>query len=313
LDNYPARVLLQLATEDSGVGIPEEQLPTIFDSFMQSDHTGDAAEGSGLGLAICRSLVDVMEGRIDVTSKPGQGSLFTVTFPIELAEASAPVHDDTREAQLIGLKPEETAKRILVADDDADNLTLLTMMQEQAGFEVREVENGETAIEAFKSGRPHLICMEMRMPVMDGYAATKAIRQLPGSGPVKIIAVTASVFKEQRDEILGTGCDEFVRKPVHEGEIFEAIGRQLGLEYRYADAVTLHAAGASELTVEMLSELPGELLEELRQAALVLNEAAMAVLIERIEAHVPEKAKGLQKLVDNFQFERIRDLIREVT
>jgi signal transduction histidine kinase/ligand-binding sensor domain-containing protein len=94
-DNDPSRVVLQLAVEDSGVGIPEERLDSIFDSFTQGDQTGDTAQGTGLGLAICRSLVDVMEGRIDVTSKPGKGSLFTVTVPIELAEASALVHEDT--------------------------------------------------------------------------------------------------------------------------------------------------------------------------------------------------------------------------
>jgi CheY-like chemotaxis protein/anti-sigma regulatory factor (Ser/Thr protein kinase) len=173
LDNDPARVLLQLAVEDSGLGIPEEQLPTIFDSFVQGNHTGDAAEGTGLGLAICRSLVDVMEGRIDVTSKPGEGSLFTVTVPLEPAEASALDHGAIRETQVVGLKPGQTPKRILVADDNADNRALLSSMLERVGFAVCEVVNGETAVEAFNSWRPHLICMDMRMPVMDGYTATK--------------------------------------------------------------------------------------------------------------------------------------------
>ncbi len=184
LNNDPVRVLLQLAVEDSGAGIPEEQLDTIFDSFIQGDHTSDAAEGTGLGLAICRSLVDVMEGRIDVTSKPGKGSLFTVTVPVETAKASVLVHEDTRETQVVGLKPGQTPKRILVADDNADNRALLTMMLERIGFEVREVVDGETAIEAFNSWRPHLICMDMRMPVMDGYTATKAIRELAGGEQV---------------------------------------------------------------------------------------------------------------------------------
>jgi CheY-like chemotaxis protein/anti-sigma regulatory factor (Ser/Thr protein kinase) len=310
MDNDSARVLLQLAVEDSGVGIAEEQLPTIFDSFMHGDHTGDAAQGTGLGLAICRSLVDVMEGRIDVTSKPGKGSLFTVTVPLDLEEASTLVHEDTRETQVVGLKPGQTPKRILVADDNADNRALLSSMLERVGFEVREVENGETAIEAFNSWRPHLICMDMRMPVMDGYAATKTIRELPGGEQVKIIAVTASVFDEQRDKILGAGCDELVCKPIREDEIFYAIGRQLGVEYRYADTVQPHVPEAGpELTGKMLSELPPELLAELRHATLELNRAAMALLIERIEAHAPDTAKGLQRLVDNFQFGRIRDLL----
>jgi len=309
LDNVPARVLLQLEVEDSGLGIPAEQLTTIFDSFMQGDHTGDTAEGTGLGLAICRSLVDVMEGRIDVTSKVGEGSLFTVTVPLELADASALVHEDTRETQVVGLKPGQKPKRILVVDNNTDNRTLLTSMLERVGFKVREASDGEAAIEAFQAWRPHLICMDMRMPVMDGYTATKAIRELPRGGKVKILAVTASVFEEQRHKILGAGCDELVCKPVRETEIFDAIGQQLGVEYRYTDTVTPPATEAGELTGEMLSELPPELIAELRNATLVLDRAAMAVLIERIEAHAPDTAKGLQRLVDDFQFERIREML----
>jgi len=310
LDNDPARVLLQLEVEDSGLGIPEEQLPTIFDSFVQGNHTGDAAEGTGLGLAICRSLVDVMEGWIDVKSKPGKGSVFTVTVPLELEEVSTFVHGDTRDTQVVGLMPGQTPKRILVADDNADNRALLTMMLEKVGFTVREVVNGETAIEAFNAWHPHLICMDMRMPVMDGYTATKAIRKLGGGDQVKIIAVTASVFEEQRDKILGAGCDELVCKPVRESEIFDAIGRQLGVKYRYAESLQPHVPEVGpELTGEMLSELPPDLLAELRQAILVLDRATMALLIERIEAHAPETAKGLQRLLDGFQLERIRELL----
>ncbi len=313
LDNDPARVLLELAVEDSGVSIPEEQLGTIFDSFMQGNHTDDVAQGTGLGLAICRSLVDVMEGRIDVTSKPGEGSLFTVTVPLELAEAYALDHGAIRETQVVGLKPGQTPKRILVADDNADNRALLTMMLEQVGFTVREAVNGETAIEVFRAWRPHLICMDMRMPVMDGYTATKAIRELPGGEQVKILAITASVFEEQRDKIIGAGCDELVCKPVRESEIFDAIGRQLGVAYRYADTVQPHVPEVGpELTEKMLSALPPELIAELGHAALVLDRKTMAGLIERIEAHAPDTAKGLQQLVDNFQLGRIRELLGDL-
>ena len=203
--------------------------------------------------------------------------------------------------------------RILVADDNEDNRALLTMMLERVGFTVREADNGETAIEAFNSRHPHLICMDMRMAVMDGYAATKAIRQLEGGKEVKVLAVTASVFEEQRDEILSAGCDDLICKPVRENEIFDAIGRLLGVQYEYADVEQPAVPDSGiELTQEMLSQLPPELLAELRRATLVLDRAVMAVLIERIEAHAPETAKGLQRLVDGFQFEQIRDLLRRM-
>lgn len=141
---------------------------------------------------------------------------------------SAFVQWDIRETHVIGLKPGQSPKRILVADDNADNRALLPSMLEPVGFVVREVVDGKTAIEAYSSWRPHLICMDRRMPVMDGHEATKAIRELPGGERVKIIAVAASVFDEQCDNILGVGCDELVRKPVLESKLFDAIGRQLG-------------------------------------------------------------------------------------
>ena len=313
-DIDPDRISLQLAVEDSGPGIPKEQLDTIFDSFVQGKHTDGDAKGTGLGLAICRSLVDVMEGRIDVTSKPGKGSLFTVTVPVELEEASALDQEDSFETQVVALKNGQRPIRILVVDDYTDNRMLLTSILERVGFTVREVANGEAAVELFREWHPHLICMDMRMPVMDGYEATKAIREMPGGEQVKIIAVTASVFEEQRDEILGAGCDELVGKPIKEREIFGAIERHLGIEYQYADAPTSQMPEVvSELTKEMLSELPPELLAELGQASLVLDRAAMPMLIQRIEAHAPDTAKGLQLLVDDFQFKRIREILGDMT
>ncbi len=314
LANDSAGVLLQLEVEDSGVGIPEEELDTIFDSFKQGNHTDETAQGTGLGLAICRSLIHVMDGRIHVTSKPGKGSLFTVTVPLEPAEEYALDQEGVREKQVRGLMPGQTPKRILVADDNADNRSLLSSMLELVGFKVREAINGETAIEAFQSWYPHLICMDIRMPVMDGYAATRAIRKLPGGGQVKILAVTASVFEEQCDNIMEAGCDELVRKPFQESEIFDAIARLIDVKYLYSKATQPPVLEKeSALTDEMLAELPPELMNELRLAVLELDRKAVAVLIKRIADHAPDTAKSLQRLVDDFRFGQIRDLLGDVT
>jgi len=310
LDNDPACVMLLLDVEDSGPGIPTEQLETIFDSFVQGSPANADAQGTGLGLAITKSLVDAMEGRIDVRSKLGEGSVFTVTIPLELAKAGALDREATHDTQVIGLKPGHMPKRILVVDDNTDNRALLTTMLGHVGFKVREVVNGQDAVEAFHAWHPHLICMDMRMPVMDGYAATEAIRKTDGGDRVKILAVTASVFEEQRDKILEVGCDEFLRKPVRESEFFAAIGRLLQLEYVYSEQI----AGPERqetpvLTVEMLSDLPDKLRAELRQRTLALDRTALADLIEGINAHAPDTAKGLQMLVDGFQIGRIREMM----
>jgi CheY-like chemotaxis protein/anti-sigma regulatory factor (Ser/Thr protein kinase) len=309
----PARVKLQLEVGDTGSGIAREQLDTLFESFTQGDNVGDSSKGVGLGLAISRSLVDRMDGKIDVKSEQGKGSLFRVTIPLELAETSALGAHQTHEARIIGLKPGQTNRRILVVDDNRDNRALLTSMLDQVGFLSREAEDGEAAVESFLEWQPHLIWMDMRMPVMDGYAATKKIRGFPMGRAVKIIAVTAHAFEEHREEILAAGCDDLVRKPFREHEIFNAVARHLGVEYLHGDVTE---GPVSEeiptLTAEMLSELPVDILDELREATLTLNRETMLAIIERIGPEAPDTASGLRALMGNFQMGRIGDLLRAV-
>jgi CheY-like chemotaxis protein len=302
---------LHLSVEDSGPGIEEDQLDKIFESFVQGSHAGDPKSGTGLGLAICHSLVEVMNGRIEVTSNVGEGSLFRVTVPIQLREKKL-AGDSSRERQVVGLMPDQESKRILIVDDNADNRTLLAQMLETVGFSVKEVSNGELALEAFQTWQPDLICMDMRMPVLDGYAATRKIRELPQGNVVKIIAVTASVFDEQRDEILDAGCDDMVFKPVLESELFEAIRQQLGVSYKYSQKKRSKSReGDTILTREMLRELPEELMTELHEAALIQDRQALTELIEHIKTQAPETAEGLKLLLDGFQLGRIREILGE--
>jgi predicted ATPase/signal transduction histidine kinase/CheY-like chemotaxis protein len=216
----PTSISLQLEVEDSGPGIAPELQERIFESFYQAAGTGP--KGAGLGLSICRSYVEKMNGEISVQSTPGKGSLFRVEVPVALAEASEVV-DSGPARPVRGLAPGPPAPRILVVEDQRDNRLLLSRLLREAGFEVREAENGEEAIGLFPQWRPHLIWMDMRMPVLDGYETTRRIRGLAGGESVKIVAVTASAFEEQREDILACGCDELVRKPFRENEIFEAM------------------------------------------------------------------------------------------
>jgi CheY-like chemotaxis protein len=183
---------------------------------------------------------------------------------------------------------------------------------EAVGFVVLEAKNGKEAVAAFKKKSPDLIWMDMRMPVLDGYEATRRIRKLAGGDGVKIVAITASAFKEQRPDILGAGCDEVVLKPFKEHEIFETRARQLNVKYIYqeceADAAKKQGIN---LTPEMRVGLPPDLLQELRDSVLMLNSKAIFAVIERIEPLAPDTAKGLQKLMDNFQTGLIRDFLGE--
>jgi CheY-like chemotaxis protein len=211
---------------------------------------------------------------------------------------------------VLGLAPGQPARRILVVEDNRENRLLLSSLLREAGFEICETENGKEAIDLFEQWQPHLIWMDMRMPVMDGYEATRRIRQLVGGETVKIVAITASAFKEQRQDILEAGCDEVVYKPFRDHEIFEAMARLLDLKYLYKDMGTEAAQKQGiNLTAGMLAELPPDLLQDLGETTLGLNREAILEVIERIETHAPGTAENLRALVQDFEIERIRELL----
>ncbi|MGD8883128.1 MAG: response regulator, partial [Desulfobacterales bacterium] len=223
----------------------------------------------------------------------------------------SPVDDKPR---VIGLAPTDKTWRILITDDNRENLLLLKSLLESVGFVVIEAKNGKEAVEAFKKESLDLIWMDMRMPVMDGYEAARQIRQCSGGDTVPIIAITASAFSEQRHEILAAGCDDMVIKPFQAHEIFEMMGRFLDIEYIYEseqEAAPVRVPEV-ELTAAMLADLPEELLQRLRETTLELNMEVILEVIDRIEAHAPETAEHLRALVQTFQIQRIREVLKKV-
>ena len=191
-------------------------------------------------------------------------------------------------------------------------LLLLNRLLEQVGFTVEEAENGQAAIAVFQAWRPHLIWMDMRMPVMDGYEATRRIRTMPGgeADAVKIAALTASAFEEQREEILASGCDDLVRKPFLAHSIFETMARLLGVEYIYEqDGEAPALAQQVDLLTEMLADLPPDLRQQLEETTLALNRETTLEVIERIEEQAPDTARALRVLVEGFRMERIQKLL----
>ena len=197
-----------------------------------------------------------------------------------------------------------------MVEDNLESRLLLSSLLREAGFEIREAENGAEAIDRFQQWQPHLIWMDMRMPVLDGYEAIPKIRKLAGGDAVKIVAITASAFKEQRPDILAAGCDEVVLKPFRAHEIFDTMARLLDIQYLYEEEgeeaprkETIH------LTAEMLAGLPEELLDELRESSQALNSEAALEVISRLAQQAPEVASALRKLVDHYQFDELQDLL----
>jgi CheY-like chemotaxis protein len=245
-------------------------------------------------------------------SELGKGTLFRVKIRAGIVEA-ADVKAPESKLSVIGLAPGQKTRRILIADDHPENRLLLKTLLEAAGFSILEAENGKKALEAFEKEAPDFIWMDMRMPVMDGYEAVRQIRRRPGGGKLPIVAITASAFRSQRPQILAAGCDDIVFKPFQEHEIFEAMARLLGVEYVYeeSDDVAAPIDGA-ELTAAMLAELPPALLQDLDKTTLVANREAILEVIERIREHAPDAAESLRALVQDFEIERIRELLAEL-
>ena len=177
----PTQSALLFKVSDTGVGIPAAEVETIFDAFVQAQAVKRSQRGTGLGLAISRQFVKLMGGDILVNSEVGQGSTFIFDIPLVLTAAAQQEPADPR-ANVVGLAPEQPSYRILVVDDQPDNRAVLSQLLTEIGFDVREAVNGEAAIALYESYQPHLIWMDMRMPVMDGYEATRRIRALARAG-----------------------------------------------------------------------------------------------------------------------------------
>ena len=223
--------MIRFIVSDSGIGIDAEAMARLFQKFEQADaSTTRRYGGTGLGLAICRQLVDLMEGRIEVASTPGQGSVFTVTLP--LADGVAPPL-----VPQVALAPHSHQLRVLCAEDFPTNQIIIRVMLEELGHKVDVVANGVLAVAACVHTRYDLVLMDGRMPEMDGATATRLIR-LGGwpDQPVRdqelmIVALTANASDEDRSRYLGVGMDDFLSKPVDEVALHcllaRAIERQL--------------------------------------------------------------------------------------
>ncbi|MGK7918909.1 MAG: response regulator, partial [Trichodesmium sp.] len=168
-------------------------------------------------------------------------------------------------------------------------------------------------VDIWDDWEPHLIWMDMRMPIMDGYEATQHIKGTTKGNATAIIALTASVLEEQKAIILSAGCDDFVRKPFREATIFETMKKHLGVEYIYAEDNQLQTSTeSSNLTVEDLQAMSQEWLEKVYYAAKALDDDIMEELIEQIPVEKSLLAEKLTVLVNNFQFKTIRQLIESL-
>ncbi|MGG6241524.1 ATP-binding protein [Nodosilinea sp. AN01ver1] len=305
----PQGYRLRFEVIDSGPGIAPEELGLLFQAFSQTEAGRVSHEGTGLGLRISDQFVQLMGGSIEVHSQLGQGSQFSVVVPVQPATAAQLPPLPVRQAT--GLAPHQSPCRLLVVDDQFSNRRLLRQFLLDLGFEVREACNGQEAIAQWQTWRPHLIWMDMRMPVMDGFEATRQIKAQMQGQATAIIALTASVFAEEKSLVLSAGCDDFIRKPFQPEVIVGKLRQHLGVEFTYAQpepSAAVEAPGVVDLPKGSLKDMPAAWRDRVYQAATQADQQALLRLIEDLSPDQAAVHQTLHRWINNFQFDKLMTL-----
>jgi signal transduction histidine kinase/DNA-binding response OmpR family regulator len=309
VESAPGRTRLRFEVEDTGIGIEPENLEKVFEPFHQVRHAQRHVEGTGLGLAICHKLVASLGGTLNVRSEPGRGSLFAVEVDATEIDESADAHHRTAE-RVVGYQGRK--RSILIADDKAENRHILGSFLRSLGFEVREAADGRQALEEAARARPDLVFMDLVMPTIDGFEATRRLRRMPGFGGVPIVAVSASAFDITRSQSEQAGTDAFLAKPVKLDEVVAIMGRLLSLEWTCnGDSQNrVHAVAAPPAGGE---PLPTEVVDELHQLALMGDVCALTERLDALEREqrmTPDALDALRGLARNYDMKAIRAYLR---
>ncbi|WP_341731009.1 response regulator [Microcoleus sp. EPA2] len=315
--NYipPVSLRVNFEIEDTGAGIGREEMNKLFQPFEQTKTGYKSQEGTGLGLPISRNFVRMMGGDISVKSTLGLGSKFSFDIDFRLADPSD-VKMLKPQKKVIGLAPDQPEYRILVVDDRPDNCLVIVRLLSPLGLIVREARNGQEAVAIWEEWQPHLIWMDMQMPVMNGYEATRLIKAHPLGKKTMIVALTASAFEEERKTILGAGCDDFMRKPFEANILFSIMEELLGISYIYEEPVeenieneTTISVPTSTLSVEsQLSQMPLDWVQKISEAAHECSDDKIVKLIDEIPREFDSAAKILTALAHDFLFDDIIEL-----
>ncbi len=311
---HDGKYVILFEIEDTGPGIAPEEMDGLFEAFGQTASGREAREGTGLGLLISYKFVQLMGGHLNVASEVGKGTTFGFDIRAQAAGA-VEIPQESPGRRVVALEPGQPSYRILIVDDNSDNRQLLIRLLSPLDLDLREAGNGQEAIKIWNNWKPHLIWMDMRMPIMDGYEATRMIRaQAPSIPAPAIIAVTASVFEENRAAVMSIGCDDIVIKPFKESEIMEKLQKHLGVRFQYADNELFaqpadHKIDSSRLTTLNLSALPQKTVDKLKGSVAALEMDTTLTVIEEIRELDELLADALKKLVERYRFDTLQKLL----
>jgi CheY-like chemotaxis protein len=262
----------------------------------------------------------MMGGGLKVNSQAGKGTTFSFDIQVGLVQA-AKTASGRFKRRVVGLAAGQPVFRLLVVEDDENNRSLMVQLLRSVGFEVKEAANGRDAVEMWEKWHPHLIWMDIRMPVMDGHAAIATIKskmKKSASGmDTKIIALSAGAFEENRIKVMQHGATDFVRKPFKEADVFQMMEKHLGVRYRYGERDNSLDTGQSRVDTNQkhlaasIGNLPDTIISMLREAVELSDSGMIDEVIGKIRIKDTSLAEALSKLSGNFDYDRILDLISE--
>ncbi|HRK38175.1 MAG TPA: PAS domain S-box protein [Burkholderiaceae bacterium] len=310
--NHQADAAIWVEVEDTGSGISVDEQAMLFQPFQQAEAGRKSGGGTGLGLSISQKLLTLMGGGLKLRSTPGVGSCFRFWLPLQVVQhtASLAPHPTAPEDQNLCLPPDSPSVSVLVVDDLPDNRQLLADMLMPAGFKVLQAADGAQAVACFEQNRPHVVLMDIRMPVMDGYEATRRIRALhPGA---VVLAVTASALATDRQAMLDTGMVDVLHKPVDRARLLQHLKVLLGLQYVQQPGPTTEPAGNPDAPVsasDVHANVPLDLRLQMLEALALGDMARLAELIRSLEASHAALARGLLRLADEFEYDTLQHML----
>lgn len=292
---------------DTGPGIEPEKQAELFEPFHQGE-AGRKFGGTGLGLAISRRQVELMGDELKVDSALGQGARFYFELAFEPAESAV-----STGAQQVSAEPQHLATghhvSALIVDDVQENRDVLARLLESLGCAVQLARTGEESLEVVEKRKPDIIFMDIRMEGIGGIEATRRIQERFGRGAIKIIAISASVFRHERGEYLAAGFDEFIGKPFRVPEVCACLEKLLNVRFDYA------TPGEADLTTPdpATLELPADLLEQLRDAARRFSATRLESGLRELEgAGFVALAQHLRRLSDAGQIRSVSEFLEKV-
>ncbi len=318
--NSHSSTTIEFKIQDTGVGIPEEKIGTIFDPFEQVGDQVKQSEGTGLGLAISNKIVNLMGSKIQVKSKLGVGSTFSFAAKFTVSSDWVQSVSHLEGKQIIGYTG--NPKTILVIDDRWENRSVVINLLQPIGFITAEAENGAQGLTKVAQLQPDLTITDLHMPLMDGFKMIKQLRESDELKHLKLIISSASVSNINRQYSLDAGGDDFLPKPVNAEELFKMIKTHLEIEWKYAqtekienienqEIIPLSSDGIATDNYTIESPPPEELeiLLDLARRGRLKKLTEKAKEIQQIEPKYTPFTKQILQWADDFQAEQIEDFI----